>query len=196
MRKGAWLGSVWVALAGCSGGYPLEPTLCDDWCHATHGMQCGYEPAGCVSQCEESRSRSPYDCDAEILEVTACYQAHPEENATVCSFDNYQGACGSVRYALNDCIGGAPRGYSNCYELCIYLANSSCPQLPDLDGCARECAASGRGLAACDTERRAAQGCAAKHEVSCFNTPATGFTPSLLPCQSELEVLRSCGAAL
>lgn len=179
---------MWLALAGCSGGYPLEPTLCDDWCHATHGMQCGYEPAGCVSQCEEGRSRSPYDCDAEIRDVTACFQAHPEENATVCSFDTYQGACGGVRYALNDCVGGAPRGYSNCYELCIYMATSNCPLIPDLGTCATDCATTGQGLAPCNAEREAAEKCAVAQAMSCTSEQA------MARCQAELATLRNCGA--
>jgi hypothetical protein len=40
-------------LSGCSGDYPLDATACDEYCHTTQGLQCGfYEPAGCVSQCE------------------------------------------------------------------------------------------------------------------------------------------------
>src|SRR5437667_451142 len=44
----------WIALAaavgagGCSGGYPLPPTRCDEWCDATKAGACVnyYDPAG------------------------------------------------------------------------------------------------------------------------------------------------------
>lgn len=109
MRSGAWLcaGSIigsrawrkWLgtcslllaaAIGACSGGYPLEPTPCDDWCHATQGgyAYCGgyYDPASCVSQCEEDGSGRP-ECSAQLEAATNCYRSDPAALSAQCDYD-------------------------------------------------------------------------------------------------------------
>jgi hypothetical protein len=91
MRLGAWLCASVALLGGaCSGGYPLEPTACDDWCNATKGRWidwCGdYDPASCVSECEAQQldheeCRPAYDAAAE------CYRTTPGATARRCYYD-------------------------------------------------------------------------------------------------------------
>jgi hypothetical protein len=95
MRSGAWL---WVILpvpaallsGACSGGYPLEPTRCDDWCDATEGSWewCGneYDPAGCVSQCE-AQQLDRQECSVLFDEAVHCYRTVPGATSSVCSYD-------------------------------------------------------------------------------------------------------------
>lgn len=86
MELRLWFG-LGVALVGCSGGYPLPPTRCDEWCDATKGGTCVeyYDPAGCVSSCEAARS-SGGECAAEFDATIACYRRSPQAAALLCDF--------------------------------------------------------------------------------------------------------------
>lgn len=95
MRSGAWLCAgtfllLAAALAACSGGYPLEPTPCDDWCHISQGSYayCGgyYDPASCVSQCEQDGSGSP-ECKSQLEAATTCFRNDPEALSAQCTYD-------------------------------------------------------------------------------------------------------------
>jgi hypothetical protein len=94
MRSGAWLWAILAVpaalLAGaCSGGYPLEPTQCDDWCDATRGAwECGgeYDPAGCVSQCEAQQLDNPA-CGAQYDAAVHCYRTTPGATDPACRYD-------------------------------------------------------------------------------------------------------------
>lgn len=77
MRLGAWC---WLCagfwLSACAGDYPLEPTICDRYCHVTRDLQCGgpfYDPAGCVSRCE-SELKGDLACREEMNGVLACFE--------------------------------------------------------------------------------------------------------------------------
>jgi hypothetical protein len=90
MRLGvfaAWAFTGWCSLGACSGGYPLPPTACDEYCNATLGESCPefYNPAGCVSSCEQNHSAPP-ECRTELDAVIACYNQHPELVGKRCSF--------------------------------------------------------------------------------------------------------------
>ena len=77
----AWL------LGGCGDDYPLDPTPCDDWCHAVGRKACGYaQPAECVAGCE-SEGLDPEDgACLELWEATIdCYSALPDEAMCVYS---------------------------------------------------------------------------------------------------------------
>jgi hypothetical protein len=95
VRSGAWLCAntfllLAAALGACSGGYTLEPTPCDDWCHATQGgyAYCGgyYDPANCVSQCEEDGSGRP-ECRTQLDAVTACFRNDPQALSAQCDYN-------------------------------------------------------------------------------------------------------------
>lgn len=78
----------YAALCACSGGYPLPPTACDEYCNATLGYYCPdwYDPAGCVSDCEQNH-QAPPECRAELDTVIACYTQNPGTIQARCSFD-------------------------------------------------------------------------------------------------------------
>lgn len=62
-----------VLASGCQGEYPLEPTLCDQWCEATHGFSCDfYDPAACVAECEERGYTHDESCQQPFFEALAC----------------------------------------------------------------------------------------------------------------------------
>lgn len=90
MRLGAWL-CVSVALLGgaCSGGYPLEPTACDDWCDATQGRWLSscqdYSPAGCVSQCEVQQLDQP-ECRPAYDVAIECFRTTPGASSQRCYY--------------------------------------------------------------------------------------------------------------
>jgi hypothetical protein len=123
MRSGAWLWAMLVPTAvlssgACSGGYPLEPTRCDDWCDATHGpLECyetKYDPAGCVSRCE-GLSLDLEQCRGQFDAAVSCYRTTPDAKRPVCYY-NYnpdpttfepppQGPCDAPKQALLNCVG-------------------------------------------------------------------------------------------
>lgn len=114
MRPRAWLGS-WLSLAltfasmSCSGGYPLPPTRCDDWCNATQGMGCeaDYDPASCVAACE----RTPFavgsqveDCAAPFDAAVACLRAAPRNVSGDCEHLD-PSSCYTEQLRLGLCLG-------------------------------------------------------------------------------------------
>ncbi len=111
LRRWFGLGLVFV---GCSGGYPLAPTRCDEWCDATKGGSCVeyYDPAGCVSSCEAAR-KSGRECAAEFDATIACYRRNPEAEALLCDFSLQNQPCESEVFALGICTsstGSTPSG--------------------------------------------------------------------------------------
>jgi hypothetical protein len=120
MRSGAWLWAIAAVAAAllsgaCSGGYPLEPTRCDDWCDATQGVwewSCGneYDPAGCVSQCEAQRLGRK-ECSPYYESAVQCYRTTPGATDPVCYFGvdatgmPVQRPCASEVLMLMSCSG-------------------------------------------------------------------------------------------
>jgi hypothetical protein len=86
MRSGVWFGLA-LGLAGCSGGYPLEPTPCDELCHVSRGLSCpdDYDPAGCVATCE-SGNMDAVECRQPFDATVACYRRSPDAVAQQCDF--------------------------------------------------------------------------------------------------------------
>jgi hypothetical protein len=66
-----------AALAGgCRGDYPLEPTICDDWCREVDERNCGYlDPAECVAGCEIEIKDTQAKCLEELRVVVDCFKA-------------------------------------------------------------------------------------------------------------------------
>jgi hypothetical protein len=76
-----------LALGACSGGYPLPPTRCDEWCDATKGGNCVeyYNPAGCVSSCETAGMSQPA-CATQLDAMIACYRKNPGAAQQLCDY--------------------------------------------------------------------------------------------------------------
>lgn len=114
MRTGAWLWlPVALAFSGCQSDYPLEPTACDRYCHATKDLLCDfYDPSGCVLRCERDDKDDPA-CGAQFEANIACFEATPAAAEQFCSFssDGTAGAlCAEELSALSTCL-SAVLGY-------------------------------------------------------------------------------------
>ncbi len=103
----AWLGlALGLAAGACSGGYPLPPTRCDEWCDVTKGMTCRtyYQPASCVSQCEQAQFDAK-ECDAELDAILTCFRTTPRATNQLCVYDGTVNACEPQFEALTVCVG-------------------------------------------------------------------------------------------
>jgi hypothetical protein len=115
MRSGWWL-FLPLSFGGCSGGYPLEPTRCDDLCHVTQGQTCPeyYDPAACVVACERSDADAE-PCRAAFDAVLTCFRDHPGAVEQRCaSFESWeQQDCLAEEGQLAFCVGAlnAPEDY-------------------------------------------------------------------------------------
>jgi len=94
-----------LVCSACQNEYPIEPTPCDDWCHATE--TCGWsDPADCVDACEEQglTPQSP-ECRARWDEAIGCFNAAPEgavcRTMTMASGDEQD--CSAEREAVWEC---------------------------------------------------------------------------------------------
>jgi hypothetical protein len=61
-----------LSVGACQDGYPIEATLCDEFCLAAEG--CGQDPAECVLACESDERFGP-GCDAEKRAYLQCIGA-------------------------------------------------------------------------------------------------------------------------
>lgn len=113
MRSGAWSLVIGLGLtlpvAGCSGGYPLPPTRCDEWCHTTKGAVGGscpdyYNPSSCVASCEQAEIDSEA-CRAEFDAVLGCYRGSPNVLKQHCYYDTVPKDCDSEEQRLLTCAG-------------------------------------------------------------------------------------------
>lgn len=108
MRIGRWLARLGLALAlstpACSGGYPLPPTRCDEYCDATKGGFCQdyYGPANCVAQCESNHTDRE-GC-REVFDATiSCFRNSPHALEQRCSYDNVPDDCENEFGLLMSC---------------------------------------------------------------------------------------------
>ena len=107
------LGRIWPALSllalatgACSGGYPLEPTLCDDFCNVTQGSipYCSdYDPAQCVVQCEAG-DLTRAACRGELDALLDCVRREPTAISDQCSYSPGPRACQGETATLLFCI--------------------------------------------------------------------------------------------
>jgi hypothetical protein len=97
-----------AAAAACSGGYPLPPTRCDEWCDVTKGGSCdaSYSPAGCVSGCEAGHITDEA-CAASFDAVLTCFREHPDAVTAQCSYytNGQTLPCASEKEQLSQCVG-------------------------------------------------------------------------------------------
>ncbi len=115
MRLGVWL-LLPLSFGGCSGGYPLEPTRCDDLCRETQGPGCpeDYAPASCVVTCERS-NLDLEQCRSFFDAVLTCYRSEPNARERRCDYFTPwdQRPCELEQQALAACVGfyGLQDGY-------------------------------------------------------------------------------------
>jgi hypothetical protein len=107
VRTGVWLWlMVALALSGCQGDYPIEPTACDRYCHATKDLLCEYyEPSGCVQQCERDEKSNPL-CSVPFEATIACFESTPGAAEEYCSFGSFGGddlPCRAEQEAFSTC---------------------------------------------------------------------------------------------
>ena len=95
-----------LPLGSCSGGYPLPPTRCDEWCDVTRGGMCEehYNPASCVVQCEQVKVDTD-SCNAELDATLACFRASPNAVEQRCVYDPAPNDCENEEQLLLDCVG-------------------------------------------------------------------------------------------
>lgn len=103
------LGGLVLALPveGCSGGYPLEPTPCDDWCDATRGeCEAWYDPAGCVARCEQNNIDAD-ECRTLFDVALDCFRHRPNAVSEDCFFflNANPNDCEKAQQALLACVG-------------------------------------------------------------------------------------------
>jgi len=86
MRSREWLWlAAGLAFSACSGDYPLEPTACDSYCHATKDLQCdSYDPAACVTQCERDH-KGDDRCRAYLDALVSCLESNPGAIEAACN---------------------------------------------------------------------------------------------------------------
>jgi len=108
MRLGAWLALLGLALpvGACSGSYPLPPTRCDEYCDATKGGGCAdyYNPAACVSACEQSNTDAE-ECRAQFDLVVSCLHTHPNAPQQRCVYNGLPDDCDNEAQSLLTCVG-------------------------------------------------------------------------------------------
>ena len=95
-----------LAVAACSGGYPLPPTRCDEFCDATKGLMCDeyYEPAGCVLSCEQGDMDNAA-CSLEMDAAIACYKNTPGAAHGHCTWNGQPQPCDTEGLLLTNCVG-------------------------------------------------------------------------------------------
>ena len=109
VRSGSWLVLMSLALTlpiqGCSGGYPLPPTRCDEWCDATKGGVCQdyYGPANCVAECEQTELDMDA-CRPAFDAVVSCFRHSPDALAQRCTYDNQPDDCDTEAQWLAACV--------------------------------------------------------------------------------------------
>jgi hypothetical protein len=175
-------------LGACQSEYPLPPTACDDYCHATQRAGCPEDyPEGCVSQCEDEGLLAEHpDCEAAFEARNDCYLAAPSSEFQ-CAEEGHSipgdELCLDERRDLLACV--RPEA-----ELC-------------LEECFRRHTICGRDHAECDAacvnqdpkctaEERAYYLCALGNDVDC-SEPSTDDRPlDEIPCLFEIGAWFDC----
>lgn len=110
----AWI-PIGLALAlpvpACSGGYPLPPTRCDEFCDATKGGFCQdyYGPASCVAQCEQSNTDAEA-CRALFDATLRCFRSSPRALEQRCVYDGQPDDCEAETSLLLACVASQYHG--------------------------------------------------------------------------------------
>lgn len=109
MRSGVWLALLGftLPLGSCSGGYPLPPTRCDEWCDVTRDGSCEeyYRPASCVVQCEEAELDRE-ECSVMFDAALTCLRNHPRAIEERCAYTGMPPTCDNELLEVRQCAIG------------------------------------------------------------------------------------------
>ena len=96
-----------LPVGSCSGGYPLPPTRCDEWCDVTKGATCEeyYDPAGCVIRCEEV-DLGTERCSAQLDATLSCFRSIRNATEQRCVYDAVPDDCENEVQLLMGCVSG------------------------------------------------------------------------------------------
>lgn len=115
---------------GCEREYPLEPTFCDHWCHATLRGDCSESATNCVRDCELTKASAP--CFPLQEQLLSCYEDAPDD-AFVCAGGEFRSenrvqddVCLEQRDALFECE--SPGIITSCLTPCRTLQDLVPPQ--------------------------------------------------------------------
>jgi hypothetical protein len=180
---------VWlVACAACDDEYPIEPTLCDEWCRATERAGCEEDyPEQCVSRCESGNEiRSYPQCQASWQSAVDCYLDSEDWDFTCHEFGEFsipRDVCQAQRIAFAECVGGSA---ALCVEQCFRQAEAC-------GGVARSCE---EGCfwpsPGCETESHNYHTCALSKPVDCTDPESDTRALEDIPCLQEIGELLDC----
>lgn len=167
----------------CDGGYPLAPTICDDWCRATQRANCAEDrPADCVADCErESIARRVPRCETGWLEVLSCYEA-ADDSAFYCEDDQSTSSdqlCVSERLSAGYCVGPL---FGLCLEDCLRTSNQCASRW---DACEWRCQ---RISTDCALEQVSLYECQLSVPAVCDGDDESVW----LACEAELAAFAEC----
>jgi hypothetical protein len=123
----AALGAGYLSVTACAySDYPIEATLCDDWCRVLRRTGCEQEPENCIRDCEASLPSER--CRPHQVTLLGCYESTPAARFE-CVGQGFQSSvrplpqiCTEQRHALIRCE--VPR-VMTCIEACIALDTSA-----------------------------------------------------------------------
>ena len=185
----AALAALLLAL-GCDNDYPIAPTECDDWCHATQRADCteDEEPDECVSICEESALGRQYpECEPEWVELTECYRQAPD-SAFTCVKDYSQplnSLCLEQRRAANYCVSERA---GLCFDRCVRDVEACGGTLSD---CEWQCSVEIED--GCAAERLALDRCLLEEPVVCRAEGSPDSPDDLRCCERQVALFDCAG---
>ena len=94
----------------CQDGYPIAPTLCDEWCEETRHVSCFNEdPAACVASCEKS-GLTHGACRDLTTKTVQCLRENPEPKLDCQTQYVALGPCADAQEAAIECGSSAYTG--------------------------------------------------------------------------------------
>jgi len=169
---------------GCENDYPIAPTTCDDWCHATERADCQEDesPDNCVSNCEATAVGRRFPrCEPEWIELTDCYLEAPN-SAFVCVADHSQpsdSVCLEQRRQANYCVSELT---GLCFDHCVRAVEMCGGSLTD---CEWKCSSSTHG---CDSQQIDLYRCLSEKAIVCGSEESV---PGC--CEPWLQLLECLG---
>lgn len=173
-----------LLLGACESGYPLSPTVCDDYCRATLRAECTDDaPADCVRECEQRRP--PRDCDPALEALADCY-ARRSPSEFYCEDDKTRigPVCLGERRELAEC---SLPGSGPCFDECV-RQQDACQA--SLDDCERACL---HPAPRCRDASQRYSACLLGFPVECRDwlEPETR-SPEDVPCFDEALAVLAC----
>ena len=100
-----------LVVTSCQDGYPIAATRCDRWCDIMQVAECGnYNPAACVSGCEQSFGTA---CNDEFDALLECLNMNESSIACISTSPGLVPACIFKQNELINCARAAQRPSSN-----------------------------------------------------------------------------------